>query len=199
MTEPLNQALRIGILARSGYGKTRLVRQLIPMASKQMPNVLFIYYNTDFENLPELKGLKNVKIFTPDKEKNDDLKYLNDFILNIRSKYSNVMLIIDDIDLFFDGNSSLSLKSKELKQLFSNGRHQRIGCIWISKQLAFIPKKIISNTDLFYLGNFVEQQDLERLKGFVDTKQIVKLTDPIFMRYDRRVVPSERVKYIKGW
>ena len=66
------------------------------------------------------------------------------------------MLVIDDLDLFYDGNSSLSVKSKEIKNLFSNGRHQRVGCIWISKALKYIPKKVISNTDVFYIGNFIE-------------------------------------------
>lgn len=194
----LNQALRIGILASSGYGKTYLTQTLIKQMATQHKEIKYIYYNTDFESLPMIRGLKNVIIFEPDKELNDDLGYLNTFILDMRSKYSNCMLIIDDLDLFFDGNSSMSLKSKELKNLFSNGRHQRFGCIWMSKALKYIPKKVISNTDVFFIGNFVEKDDIDRLRGFVDINIIRKLTKPVFLRYDRRDLPNQRMKLVKA-
>lgn len=194
----LNQSLRIGILASSGYGKTYLTQSLIKQLATQHKEIKYIYYNTDFESLDMIKPLKNVIIFKPDKEFNDDLSYLNKFILEIRSKYSNIMLIIDDLDLFYDGNSSLSVKSKEIKNLFSNGRHQRVGCIWISKALKYIPKKVISNTDVFYIGNFVEKDDIDRLRGFVDVELIRKLTKPVFLRYDRRDLPNDRMRLVKA-
>ena len=194
----LNQSLRIGILASSGYGKTYLTQSLIKQLATQHKEIKYIYYNTDFESLDMIKSLKNVVIFKPDKEFNDDLSYLNKFILEIRSKYSNIMLIIDDLDLFYDGNSSLSVKSKEIKNLFSNGRHQRVGCIWISKALKYIPKKVISNTDVFYIGNFVEKDDIDRLRGFVDVELIRKLTKPVFLRYDRRDLPNDRMRLVKA-
>ena len=194
----LNQSLRIGILASSGYGKTYLTQSLIKQLANQHKEIKYIYYNTDFESLDMIKSLKNVIIFKPDKEFNDDLSYLNKFILEIRSKYSNIMLIIDDLDLFYDGNSSLSVKSKEIKNLFSNGRHQRVGCIWISKALKYIPKKVISNTDVFYIGNFVEKDDIDRLRGFVNVELIRKLTKPVFLRYDRRDLPNDRMRLVKA-
>lgn len=194
----LNQALRIGVLASSGYGKTYLTQNLIKQLANQNKTIKYIYFNTDFESLEMIKGLKNVIIFQPDKELNDDLQYLNQWILEMRSKYTNCMLVIDDLDLFYDGNSSLSVKSKEIKNLFSNGRHQRVGCIWISKALKYIPKKVISNTDVFYIGNFVEKDDVDRLRGFVNVDIVKKLTKPVFMRYDRRDLPSERIKLVKA-
>ncbi len=191
----ITQSMRIGILAPSGYGKTYLANKLVKMIAEKHK---VIWYNTDFEQHPLWNGNKNIEVFEPDKRYYDELEYLNDWLINIRSQGTNFMIGIDDLDIFYNDKTSMGKLSKALKDIASSGRHQRIGLIWVSKAMAYIPHLLIKNTNIFYFGQFIEQSDLSRISGIVNPELIVSLKKPVFLRYDRNEFEGERIAYVKA-
>ena len=191
----ITQSMRIGILAPSGYGKTYLANKLVKMIAEKHK---IIWYNTDFEQHPLWNGNKNIEVFEPDKRYYDELEYLNDWLINIRSQGTNFMIGIDDLDIFYNNKTSMGKLSKALKDIASSGRHQRIGLIWVSKAMAYIPHLLIKNTNIFYFGQFIEQSDLSRISGIVNPELIVSLKKPVFLRYDRNEFEGERIAYVKA-
>jgi hypothetical protein len=187
--------MRIGILAPSGYGKTYLANKLVKMIAEKHK---VIWYNTDFEQHPLWNGNKNIEVFEPDKRYYDELEYLNDWLINIRSQGTNFMIGIDDLDIFYNDKTSMGKLSKALKDIASSGRHQRIGLIWVSKAMAYIPHLLIKNTNIFYFGQFIEQSDLNRISGIVNPELVVSLKKPVFLRYDRSEFEGERIAYVKA-
>ncbi len=191
----ITQSMRIGILAPSGYGKTYLANKLVKMIAEKHK---VIWYNTDFEQHPLWNGNKNIEVFEPDKRYYDELEYLNDWLINIRSQGTNFMIGIDDLDIFYNDKTSMGKLSKALKDIASSGRHQRIGLIWVSKAMAYIPHLLIKNTNIFYFGQFIEQSDLNRISGIVNPELVVSLKKPVFLRYDRSEFEGERIAYVKA-
>jgi hypothetical protein len=163
----------------SGYGKTYLSRWLIRTLAQRFK---IIIYNTDFESFDKNP---NIIVFDPDKSKVDDLEYLGDVIRKLRATTSNVILYIPDLDVFFDDKSSANRMAKELKNLASTGRHQRFGIIYESKQLQYIPRKMISNANLLFFGNFEEAGDVKALRNYATRSEITNLKKPIFLMRDR--------------
>ncbi|MGC8621735.1 MAG: hypothetical protein ACP5U0_07480 [Caldisphaera sp.] len=191
----ITQSMRIGILAPSGYGKTYLAERLVNMISQKHK---VVWYNTDFERHLLWKGNKNIIVFNPDKRYFDELEYLNDWLIQIRAENTNFMIGIDDLDIFYNDKTSMGKLSKALKDIASSGRHQRIGLIWVSKAMAYIPHLLIKNTNVFYFGQFVEESDLSRIRGIVNPELIVSLVKPTFLRYDRNEFEGNRIAYVKA-
>ncbi len=184
----LNNERVIGIFAPSGYGKTYLLMEILKNIKTPI-----IYYDTDGEIDKIKANLEqhniNALIFSPpNDERSTDLNYLNEWILGLRAKYSNIFVVIDDLDLFFDAKTSISQSSKQLLNIASTSRHQRIGIIYCAKQLKYIPLKLISNTNLFYIGNFIEQGDLARVNP------LIKPFDARNLKKYSSANPSEFVK-----
>ena len=165
---------RIGVYAQSNYGKTWLVKRLIEYLCKQGKHA--IVYDTDYNDLKyKFSEIKNCHVFKPDNKNNDNPKYLNEFILEIRQKYKNIFVFIDDIDVFFNKSSVLSFDFAELKDAASRGRHQRIGLIYTSKLASYIPTQLVQNTNLFYVGVFPTLKSMKSLESIISFDDIEKL------------------------
>lgn len=177
----INRDTHIGIGAYTGYGKTVLgdyfIRKFATVGT-------VVVYNTDFEThvYPP-----NVKVFNPPKQSASDLTYLNTWIRKLRASGSNYTIYIRDLDRFFDSGSALSKSASELKDLISTGRHQGVNLIYEFKQPSYIPSKIFSGTQLLFIGNFTEYNDVKKLRNYADRKELQKITKPIFIMVDRRV------------
>lgn len=172
---------KIGLFAPSGYGKSYLADKLI--ASITLPVYV---YDTDYEATGGVYFKSpNVKVFRPEDTKSEDLDYLNDYLMVITTKYPNSFVYVEDLDVFFDENNQLGKEAKLLKNIASKGRHHRIGFIYSAKQLAYIPTKLIGNTNLFYIGQFIEKNDVERLRNFVTFEEMQQLGEHEFWEIDR--------------
>lgn len=165
---------KIGVYAQSNYGKTWLIRELIKYyASNGVPVVV---YDTDHMDLKyKFSAIKNCIVFQPAVGKEDDPQYLNKFLNVLKSKYSNFMVFIDDLDSFFDSNSALSFEFEALKSAASKGRHQRMGLIYASKMAAYIPTQLVQNTNLFYIGSFPTAKSIKSIDKIVSFDDIKKL------------------------
>ena len=173
----LNVSRKIGIIAPSGYGKTWAGHVLAGAVKAPV-----VVYDTDYEKdkgLPQapfaFSSLKNVTVITPSLEKGEELGYLDNFIRQCEAKLSNAFIYITDLDVFFDKGNSLSFETSALKGLMSKGRHQRLGVIYDTKQAAFIPSKVIGNTNLFYIGKLVSLSDRRQVQDYITAEEIAKL------------------------
>ena len=165
---------KIGVYAQSNYGKTYLVRKIISYICSNGKAV--IVYDTDYNDRKfKFSEIENCHVFKPDNKNNDNPKYLNEFILEIRQRYKDLFIFIDDIDVFFNKSSVLSFDFAELKDAASRGRHQRIGLIYTSKVASFIPTQLVQNTNLFYIGVFPTLKSMKALDSIVSYEDIKKL------------------------
>lgn len=180
---------KIGIFGYSGYGKSFLGAYLIGVFSTKVPVYLF---NTDTEERLNSIPSKNVTAYNA---KTSDIKELTKFITTIRAKKTNCMVYVTDMDIYFDGKSDYNKEVSKIKEFISRGRHQRIGLMYESKQMQFIPSKILSNTNLFLIGNFTESNDLKKLKNYATISEIGSLTDHKFILFDRWSLTREIVHF----
>lgn len=156
----LRQDRIIGLYGMKGSGKTTLGNYIM----KQYLNnsIRVVLYNTDLEKYSKHELLS---VINPIEDNAINLEYLNKKLKEIRASSSNSMIYIRDLDAFYDKATSLSKSSAEIKDISTRGRHTRNGLIYESKQPRYIPAKLISNTDLFFIGNFTEKEDLLRFKS----------------------------------
>jgi hypothetical protein len=78
----------------------------------------------------------------------------------------------------------MSSEAFELKDLVGRGGHQRVGFIYAAKQPRFIPLKVISNSNLIYLGKFQQEDDVIALRNFAKPQQLNSLENHEFIEYD---------------
>ena len=177
----LTQDRIIGLYGMKGSGKTLLGNAIAEFLSKY---VKVIIYNTDLE--PISKNNK-IEVYNPYSTDATDIEALNIWLKKIRANNPNAVIYIRDLDAFFDKNTSLSKYSKELKDISTRGRHTRNGFIYESKQPKYIPLKLISNTDLFFISNFTEADDLTHLKSLANPKELtaIPVQSHIFLMIDR--------------
>jgi len=186
----LTQDRIIGLYGMKGSGKTLLGNAIAEFLSKY---VKVIIYNTDLE--PISKNNK-IEVYNPYSTDATDIEALNIWLKKIRANNPNAVIYIRDLDAFFDKNTSLSKYSKELKDISTRGRHTRNGFIYESKQPKYIPLKLISNTDLFFISNFTEADDLAHLKSLANPKELtaIPVQSHIFLMIDRW---DNSKKYVK--
>lgn len=173
----------IGMYAPQNYGKTYAMSKLAVEIAKHIP--VFVY-DTNFErlvaypqNIPNLYFIKAQKI-----SQQETPEFLNDAILHLRANYSNFFLFIEDLDKLIKSNVKTA-ETMEIFKLASDSRHQRIGIVYATKEPTNIPVKLRSNTNLFFIGQFIEPTHLKTIGGYVDKKLIKGLKKPEFIMLDR--------------
>lgn len=166
---------KIGLFAPSGYGKTHLAKALIKKIADS--GITVYIYDTDYEYSQDKAFIDhvNVIIHSPILKDLHSLRHLNNYLKVIRTNSKNAFVYIVDLDLFYDKATSNSFDNSELKLIASAGRHQRLGLIYEAKQTAFIPTKLISNTNLFYIGQFSTPTDMKKLSNIVSTEEFAQL------------------------
>ena len=180
---------RIGVFGATGYGKTYLANKI---CEKIINKGYKVYaYNTNYEELVATETYEPPKL-------NKDIRTLVEWIINMRANYSNIMLRIEDLDTFFNNGKFLNEYSKFILDLFDDGRHQGIGVIYTAKLLRYMPLKLLSNTNLMFIGQYTEQMDLAKVKAMgIDDEIVIKLQKPIFLAYDKSKPYEERLNYVE--
>lgn len=177
-------------MADSGWGKSTLSRYI---TDKLSASWLVYIIDTDYEF--ENESRKNVIILSPDFDYAGDIKYLSSIIDRLREK-SNFVLVITDLDKYFEDASVLVHGSKGLKDLYGTGRHQRVLPIIEAKQPRYIPSKVFSNSNLFYIGSFNEVEDTRRLKNYASVNELQALNPHEFIEVDRWARTKRKVKIV---
>ena len=184
----------IGLYATQDYGKTYMINFLI---SKIPKDVKIFLFDTNYEAESKYKS-PNQNLFKVTSKKpsaQETPEFLNDTILMLRSKYSNFFLVIEDIDKIIDTPA----KQKRLKEIFnltSDSRHQRIGIIYASKEPTNIPVKLRTTTNLFFIGNFTEPAHLKYISQMVNKRIIENLVKPQFFMLDRLASDKKDMRHI---
>lgn len=180
---------RIGVFGATGYGKTYLANKI---CEKIISKGYKVYaYNTNYEELVATETYEPPKL-------NKDIRTLVEWIIKMRGGYSNIMLRIEDLDTFFNNGKFLNEYSKFILDLFDDGRHQGIGVIYTAKLLRYMPLKLLSNTNLMFIGQYTEQMDLAKVKAMgIDDEIVIKLQKPIFLAYDKSKPYEERLNYVE--
>ncbi len=180
---------RIGVFGATGYGKTYLANKI---CEKIINKGYKVYaYNTNYEELVATETYEPPKL-------NKDIRTLVEWIIKMRGGYSNIMLRIEDLDTFFNNGKFLNEYSKFILDLFDDGRHQGIGVIYTAKLLRYMPLKLLSNTNLMFIGQYTEQMDLAKVKAMgIDDEIVIKLQKPIFLAYDKSKPYEERLNYVE--
>jgi hypothetical protein len=177
----INQDRGILIMARKRYGKTHLLKAML---KELRTRYTIIIYNTNYEDFTEVTTPNTCVTLEPDRERLADIDYLSETIKKIRAHMSNFILVIIDLDKFFDGTGSQTNKAKELKDLWGTGGHQRIMPIIEAKMPRYIPPKVIANNNLFYIGQFKDPVDQVRLQSYATREELSGLTQPEFIEVD---------------
>ena len=183
----------IGLYAPQNYGKTYAMKSLAEQISAHIP--VFIY-DTNFERLTAYpQNHQNIYFLKATKPgMQEQPEFLNETLLTLRSRYSNFFIFIEDLDKLIKTNQRIA-ENSEIYKLASDSRHQRIGIVYATKEPVNIPVKLRANTNLFFIGQFLEPSHLKTLSGFVDKAQIKALKKPEFIKLDRYDNTTEKVTF----
>lgn len=178
----LNTNRVVGLYAPQNSGKTHLASWLVSLVPTNIPVYV---YDTNFERLTAYpQNTRNIKfIRSPNPSDQENPAFLDMAILHLRSKSSNFFIVIEDIDKIV--SATKSIETSELFKLASDSRHQRIGIIYATKEPTNIPKILRSNTNLYFIGNFIEPQNVKTLTQIVDKATLTHLKQRQFIMLDR--------------
>ncbi len=61
-----------------------------------------------------------------------------------------------------------------------------------------MPLKLLSNTNLMFIGQYTEQMDLAKVKAMgIDDEIVIRLQKPIFLAYDKSKPYEDRLNYVE--
>ena len=183
----------IGFYAPQNYGKTFIMSKLVFEIAKHIP--VFVY-DTNFERLTAYpQSTKNISFVKAKNVLNQEKpEFLNTTITYLRAHYTNFYFVVEDIDKLIE-TSHKTKETLEIFKLASDSRHQRIGLIYATKEPTNIPVKLRSNTNLFFIGQFIEPAHVKTLAEIVDKKELKKLKKPEFLMLDRYTNNVKKVKW----
>lgn len=172
----------IGLFAPQFYGKTHLMNWLIDKIPK---NVMIFVYDVNFERLTSYTERENLKfIIAKNKADQDTPEFLDTAIRHLRANYSNFFLVIEDLDKVI-GKIHGRIDDSEICKLASDSRHQRIGLMYASKMPTNLPVILRADTNLFFIGQFIEPVYVNTIAQMVDRDTLVSLKPHQFIMLDR--------------
>jgi hypothetical protein len=190
----INQDRGICLIAQKRWGKTTLMRAILPAISQKIPVII---YNTNHEDWSEITGPRII-VAEPSMLQADDINYLSRKIKEFRAAMNNFCLYIIDVDTFFDGRGTNTTAADELRKLWANGGHQRILPVIETKAPKYIPHRIVDNCNLFYIGGFRDKDNLDRLKSYASKDEIRRLDRYQFIEVDAWTGKRAVVQIVDG-
>ena len=190
----INQDRGICILAPKRYGKTTLLKSLCKELSTKYDVII---YNTNYESWDDIKN-PHLAPFEPDAKKVHSIAYLSTIIQKIRANMNNFVLVIVDLDAFFESEGATTLKANELRDLYGTGGHQRIMAVIEAKAPKYIPPKVIDNNNLFYIGQFKDLDNNDRLHNYATRQELGSLKRHQFIEVDNWDNTRKIVEVVNG-
>ncbi|MEM3844878.1 MAG: hypothetical protein QXU98_04165 [Candidatus Parvarchaeota archaeon] len=183
----------IGLIAPQSYGKTTLLHLFAEIYSRYINVFVF---DTDFERMRTYGDLsKNMHFIYPKDATMPKEVFLNETIKYIRSKYSNIAIIIEDYDKFLISRGK-NTKNDAIYTLASDSRHQRIALIYTSKTPAYIPTTLRLNTNLFFIGKFTDTANYTYIKKMLPNNNMYDtLNKHEFVMIDNYTNTYSKIKY----
>ena len=171
----------IGIYAPQKYGKTFITHYFL---EEYMKHVEAYLYDTDLERHASYRDLRNLNFVYPIKKTDiEKEESVNKAILTIRSKKTNCIIAIEDIDKLMQ-NKTKTKTNSELYKIASDSRHQRIALLYNSKTPSYIPTTLRLNTNLFLFGKFIEPLAVDYITSIIPKELYAKIHKPEFVFYD---------------
>jgi len=149
---------RIGISAKSGYGKTYLSLALLKEGLKAGYKLYILSYTpqTEAKYWNELKKYGDFKMYEANfKDLNDIIAFFSEVF---KDKEGKKMIYINDLDLYLETADSTTIGL--LKRVFSSIR--KVNTIFIYETKSIKGNKYLSlldNTDILFLGKFGREQE----------------------------------------
>jgi len=176
---------RIGISAKSGYGKTYLSLALLKKGLQAGYKLYILSYTpkTEEKYWNELKRYGDFKMFEASfKDLNDIIAFFNEVF---KDKEGKKIIYINDLDLYLETADSTTIGL--LKRVFSSIR--KVNTIFIYETKSIKGNKYLSlldNTDILFLGMFGRKQEtLFSHLGMEDAESLYeKLEDHEFLVID---------------
>jgi len=186
---------RIGISAKSGYGKTYLSLALLKKGLQAGYKLYILSYTpqTEAKYWNELKKYGDFKMYEANfKDLNDIIAFFSEVF---KDKEGKKMIYINDLDLYLETADSTTISL--LKRVFSSIR--KVNSIFIYETKSIKGNKYLSlldNTDILFLGKFGrEQETLFKHLGTEEAESSYdKLEDHEFLMID---TTSKEVKIVK--
>lgn len=156
------------ILANKGSGKTILATALTLAQDKPVifvspiKNSLPLHFRDKVDSAELQDDFYNGITYAYYPENQDELEELLKSIESI----DNICIAIDEIDFFY--NNTLD-NTTEIYKLINYGRHREIDLIIMARRFQNIPKALVSQTDIFYIGRIGRSYaDLEYIRKTID-------------------------------
>lgn len=156
------------ILANKGSGKTILATALTLAQDKPVvfvspiKNSLPLHFRDKVDS-PELQeDFYDGITYAYYPENQDELEELLESIEHL----DNICIAIDEVDFYY--NNTLD-NTTELYKLINYGRHRQIDLVFMARRFQNIPKALVSQTDIFYIGRIGRSYaDLEYIRKTID-------------------------------
>jgi len=176
---------RIGISAKSGYGKTYLSLALLKKGLQAGYKLYILSYTpqTEANYWNELKKYGEFNMYEAEfKDLNDIIAFFYDVF---KDKQGKKIIYINDLDLYLETADSTTIGL--LKRVFSSIR--KVNTIFIYETKSIKGNKYLSlldNTDILFLGKFGrEQETLFKHLGMEELESLYeKLEDHEFLMID---------------
>jgi len=149
----------IGIFGKKGTGKTTLMKALYLSAWATTEKKIVV-----IDTLHQFDGLELENVIFIRYDDDDKINQALEKIYDV----GNVALFFDELDMF---STAVDYQKSILRKLFRYARNKNIDVVYTAKRISNVNKDSISNTDIIYVFQTTEQNDLRRLKAVFDIEQ----------------------------
>lgn len=163
----------MGLIAKKQKGKSTMIKKILKNISKN--NIIILDSNREYGDFPHR--------WIP---KNYNRDEMDEFLRYVR-KHVNKLVVIEDIDLFFE------TPTDEFRKFLINCSHQNIGVMYTSKRPKRIPQLLLSETTHFLVGQLAIESDAEHLSFIFNDTSKIKNIKPFEFLYKDTNTGEEKI------
>jgi ABC-type phosphonate transport system ATPase subunit len=147
-------APRVGVIGKSGVGKTTLLKTIVLDWLREVPNVRFLAWDHTLEWETGLHP--NLHVF---RSEEFELSEVCEAALD----FAPCTVVADELDAAANVFERLK-KGMPLHTVTNYGRHRNVGLLWAVRRCMEIPRGITANTNHLFILQTDEPTDLDWLK-----------------------------------